>query len=101
MPSMQGKITNHVFPAHAGMNRMSYPSEPLLESVPRTRGDEPGRGDPWQGERSVPRTRGDEPAKKQLLANGYKCSPKDISWVKGSPLLRVRSGKRVYYALDL
>ncbi len=31
----------------------------------------------------------------------FSWSHMDISWVKGSPLLRVHSGKRVYYALDL
>ena len=86
----------YVFPAPAGMNRLSLLSCCYSYSVPRTRGDEPGysdlctepeqvfpapagmnrSGDSKNGYGySVPRTRGDEPEKivRQGVMDG--CSP--------------------------
>ena len=65
-----------LFPAGAGMNRITPDVGPHLYAVPRRRGDEP-----WytcinrEHIRTVPRRRGDEPIVMLRLVNQDFCSP--------------------------
>ena len=86
-----------MFPAHAGMNRISVILDDLREYVPRTRGDEPNTTTPVKmihclmfpahagmnrsppaaptAALDVPRTRGDEPGPSQRIKVRFICSP--------------------------